>query len=119
MPVSVVDLNKFRALLLQERARLKTEMERFHAEVGPAEADGRRREWSTTNGSVSLSELQREMGHHDQLEGMLNEVDLALQRVADRTYGLCELCGQPISKRRLEALPAAKLCLGCQEKTEG
>jgi len=119
MPGSTVDLDKFRALLVQERTRLEREMERFHAEVGPGGDDSRRREWGTTDGTVSLSELEREMGYHDQLEGMLKEVDLALQRIDEQTYGRCELCGRSIPEARLEALPFAKLCLECQEKTEG
>ena len=41
------------------------------------------------------------------------EIDAALMRVEDGTYGVCEVCGGPIGSARLEALPAARTCIGC------
>lgn len=41
------------------------------------------------------------------------EVDAALERLAQGTYGVCEVCGGPIGAERLEALPAARTCIGC------
>ena len=41
----------------------------------------------------------------------LVEVDAALARVAAGTYGVCEVCGEPITPERLEARPAARRCL--------
>jgi DnaK suppressor protein len=43
----------------------------------------------------------------------LAEVDAALARVEAGTYGVCERCGSPIGAARLEALPAARKCIGC------
>jgi DnaK suppressor protein len=43
----------------------------------------------------------------------LAEVDLALGRVADGSYGTCGQCGQPISAGRLAARPAARTCISC------
>jgi len=43
----------------------------------------------------------------------LDEVDAALARVADGTYGRCETCGQPIPAARLEARPVARRCVTC------
>jgi RNA polymerase-binding transcription factor DksA len=43
----------------------------------------------------------------------LADLDLALQRVADGTYGVCEVCGQAIPADRLSARPAARTCVGC------
>jgi hypothetical protein len=40
----------------------------------------------------------------------------ALERIEDGSYGFCRQCGQPISPKRLAALPWAALCTGCQEK---
>ncbi len=45
--------------------------------------------------------------------GHLAELDLALVRVRDRTYGTCQSCGRPIGEDRLDAQPAATLCVGC------
>jgi len=43
----------------------------------------------------------------------LDEVDAALARVRDATYGLCETCGRPIAQDRLEARPVARACIRC------
>ncbi len=54
-----------------------------------------------------IGALVRQVRHH------LAEVDAALVRVDAGTYGVCEACGSPIGDARLEALPAARLCIGC------
>jgi DnaK suppressor protein len=43
----------------------------------------------------------------------LAEIDLALARIDDGSYGSCERCGEPISTARLAARPAARTCIGC------
>lgn len=48
----------------------------------------------------------------------LREIDLALQRLASGTYGTCVECGRPIEPARLNALPAARQCLGCKASFE-
>ena len=50
------------------------------------------------------------------LRDTLSEVDRALDRIADGTYGRCERCGGEIAPARLEALPYARLCISCQQK---
>jgi len=55
----------------------------------------------------------------DNLEKMeIEEIDLALYRMAGQTYGLCESCRKPISLKRLDALPATRLCRKCAGKYE-
>ena len=48
----------------------------------------------------------------------LYEIDQALRRIYDKTYGNCESCKKMISKKRLEAVPYARFCIACQEKEE-
>ena len=48
-----------------------------------------------------------------QAEHDLAEIDAALARVEDGTYGVCERCARPIASERLEARPAARLCIAC------
>ena len=48
-----------------------------------------------------------------QAERHLLEVEAALVRVRDGTYGRCEICGQVIASGRLEARPTARTCIGC------
>lgn len=45
-------------------------------------------------------------------------IDEALKRVDKCTYGQCQMCGQPIAKKRLDAIPWAPYCIECQEKSE-
>jgi len=53
------------------------------------------------------------------IEGdILAELEDALERIKNGSYGICAICDQPIHPRRLEAIPYAKLCLACQAKEE-
>jgi len=49
---------------------------------------------------------------------ILYEIDQALRKIFDKTYGSCETCEELISKKRLEAVPYARRCISCQEKVE-
>ena len=48
----------------------------------------------------------------------LAQIDRALARIADGTYGICESCGNPIGKGRAMAFPRATLCLSCKQREE-
>ena len=48
----------------------------------------------------------------------LQELDEALDRIANQTYGVCEECGGPIGMKRLEVRPIAKYCVPCKTKME-
>lgn len=70
----------------------------------------------------SFSEQATERQNDMVLQGLLvdartsyQEVQLALQRIEDGTYGECEQCGEAISSARLEAMPAARLCINCAD----
>jgi len=54
----------------------------------------------------------------DREKRKLAQIDDAIERIEDNTYGLCEDCGVKIPKPRLKVLPFAKYCIECQEKTE-
>lgn len=49
---------------------------------------------------------------------MLQDVDEALGRIDDRSFGFCVVCEEEMDKKRLEAVPWAKRCIDCQEKQE-
>jgi DnaK suppressor protein len=49
----------------------------------------------------------------DQAQGHLAELDQALARLEQGSYGICERCGQPIAPARLAARPAARTCIAC------
>ncbi|NOY78440.1 MAG: hypothetical protein GXO76_11290 [Calditrichaeota bacterium] len=54
--------------------------------------------------------------NHDAEE--LREIQVALQKILNGTYGICESCGQPIEESRLEAIPTCRYCKACTEKME-
>ncbi|MCP4364112.1 MAG: hypothetical protein GY800_02285, partial [Planctomycetes bacterium] len=51
-------------------------------------------------------------------EEELKSIDAALEKLQDKTFGICETCDKKITKARLMALPYARLCLGCQQMEE-
>jgi DnaK suppressor protein len=60
------------------------------------------------------SSRERRISMVEQLEDQLDEIEKALERIEDGTYGHCNNCGNFILPERLEALPYAELCIDCQ-----
>ena len=54
----------------------------------------------------------------DREKKKLNQIDDAIDRIDEGTYGMCEECGVKIPKGRLKVMPFAKYCVECQEKIE-
>jgi DnaK suppressor protein len=50
------------------------------------------------------------------LKGRLSEVNRALDRIEENTYGVCKNCGKKIGEDRLRAMPTASLCIECNKK---
>jgi DnaK suppressor protein len=61
---------------------------------------------------------ERDLSILESVEAELADVEHALRRLDDGTYGTCEACGKPIGDDRLEALPAARFCLDDQSVAE-
>jgi DnaK suppressor protein len=59
-----------------------------------------------------------EWWHRGQLEARLRDLNCAQDRLIDGGYGRCNICGNEIGNRRLEADPAVSLCFACQTATE-
>ena len=70
-------------------------------------------EESGEGGTVTV-DRERNLALSGQAALAVEEIDLAMERVADKTYGYCERCYQPIPKPRLRALPYARLCVACK-----
>jgi RNA polymerase-binding transcription factor len=68
-------------------------------------------------GSTTL-ERDHEMSLANNARDMLDQIERALARIDDGTYGICESCGNPIGKGRLQAFPRATLCVSCKEREE-
>ena len=63
-------------------------------------------------------EREKDFSILEQVEAELADVDRALRRLDDGTYGTCEACGRPIGDERLEAMPAARFCVSHQSEAE-
>lgn len=65
-----------------------------------------------------LFERSKDLSLHELRLRKLQEVNMALERIADGTFGRCLACGQQIEKERLEALPYARYCISCKKLRE-
>lgn len=76
---------------------------------------------STTGRLSRVDSLQRQaVAQHGQRQAQLRlrQIEAAMRRCEDGTYGLCLDCDEPIDQRRLEADPAASLCIPCASARE-
>ena len=116
----VVDkfLQEQRTLLLAERATyeqqaqsLREEAEQLAADMEPG--DIQFDEESGEGGTLNV-ERERDLALSAQARAAVEEIDRALAKIDQGTYGVCEKCGEPIKKARLKALPYASLCISCK-----
>jgi DnaK suppressor protein len=95
------------------RAQLTAERERLNDELTTLGIDRN----SYDEGFADSGQVTAERGEVDALVGSLREtlvdIDAALGKLEAGTYGQCESCGQDIAEARLEAMPAARLCMAC------
>lgn len=70
-------------------------------------------DWAQVDISEDIN-LQRLSAHRK----LLHNIDEALRKISEGTYGICEECGEEISEKRLLVLPAATHCVDCQENKE-
>jgi RNA polymerase-binding protein DksA len=110
-----IGFNLLRSRLENERKRLTEELEQLKSSIRPADERregspfGKREEEATES-----FELEKRLTLEKRIRAQLAEVEHALRKFEDGTYGLCDGCGQPIDPARLEALPQANLCLPCK-----
>jgi RNA polymerase-binding protein DksA len=118
-PWTELELAEVREELLQERQTLSEEIESANALLadmlregldgaGDDQADAGSRTFDREQ-EISLAANAKEIR---------DQVERALKRLDDGTYGVCENCHQPIGKMRLQAFPKATLCLACKERQE-
>jgi len=107
--------NLLRTRLEDERKRLLSEIEQQKSTVRPADE---RREGSPfgkrEEEAMESFEMEKRVSMEKRLKEQLADVEHALKKIEDGTYGRCDNCGQPIDPARLEALPQANLCLRCK-----
>lgn len=111
--LSDATLSDLRAALEQERSDLKARL----AEMGLSDGAG---DLSFDSNFADSSQVTAERGEVEALAGSLREslgdVEAALSKLDGEGFGVCEGCGQSISPDRLEAKPAARLCMDCASR---
>jgi DnaK suppressor protein len=73
---------------------------------------------SVDDAGAEMFEHEKALAIEGTLEEILADVEHALHKVDDASYGVCDACGQPIDPERLEALPQASLCRACKTRQE-
>jgi DnaK suppressor protein len=120
--VSVVDTAHLRQRLLDERQRVLDAIENIHSENPGSLGEETEEPTFQDNhlGDVATATFDREMAStlEENSTHVLGEIDAALVRIEEGTYGVCERCGEPIGGERLDALPWAKLCIDDKRKQE-
>ena len=97
-----------RTALVAERARLRAEL------AEDIEAPGPMTYGSQAAAATHVFEQQRDLALRERAQQHLAQVEAALGRLDAGTWGTCRRCGNAVAEARLEALPWAAYCIGCQ-----
>jgi RNA polymerase-binding transcription factor len=104
------------------RARLASEREELAAQLTTIEDQAFAATQSDMSGDVGVDdesadagtatfEREKELSIEQNVRDLIQKIDRALKRIEDGTYGICEVCGKPIEKARIKALPYVDLCI--------
>jgi DnaK suppressor protein len=108
--------------LEQERTRLQGIREGIQREQDEAISDAGSElssfDQHPGDSGTETFEMEKNVSLLEQVDDELLEVEAALQRVEQGTYGSCQVCGRPIGDERLEAMPATRFCVEDQAKAE-
>ena len=105
-----MDPDRIRASLERARAELRAELEELTAAPRDPTATvsfGKR----VGEGTSQAVERIAQVAAARQLDAKLRDVERALEKVDEGTYGACDVCGRPIAPERLEAIPWAVSCV--------
>jgi DnaK suppressor protein len=105
----------FKKALLDKRRQLEDEVGRS-ALYGKGHEDDSIKDLGDQATTAYTREFLFELGNGDRR--LLREVLIALRKLEEGGFGECERCTEPIADRRLEALPFARYCIGCQRLVE-
>ena len=104
------------------RVRLEEERIQLDAQLTTIEEDSFASTQSDSSGDVGLDdepadagtatfEREKDLSIENNVRDLLHKIDRALKRIDDGTYGICDICGKPIEKARVKALPYVDLCI--------
>jgi len=121
--LSQADLDHFRELLLRKRGEISGNVVEIEGETlkkSRLDASGDLSSMPIHMADLGTDNYEQEfaLGLMDSERRILHEIDAALQRIQDGTYGICEGTGEPIPRPRLEAQPWARYCVEYARKIE-
>jgi RNA polymerase-binding protein DksA len=117
------DLAAFKKLILKKKEDIIEHIREISEETvkkSQKDASGDISSYTYHMADVATDNYDREfsMGRVSEDREFLFELDDALKRIEDGSFGICEDCGALVSKTRLKAVPSALLCIKCQEKKD-
>jgi len=118
-PLTADELPRFKKMLLaKQREILGNVMSMENETLRRARTDLSNLPYHMADLGSDNFELENTLGLVDSERRILEEIEDALIRIDDGTYGICEGNGEPIPKARLEAIPWARYCVKCASLAE-
>lgn len=113
----------FKERLIAEKDRLMKQIERLENDglgMAMSQSLGELSQYDNHPADVGdeLFQRSKDIALRDNSRILLSEVETALERIDNHTYGICEVCGGPIATERLDALVSATKCIDCQSSGE-
>jgi len=118
-PFSDEELEHFKELLLERRREAKEEVERMREQIEEAkEQSDDDTAYGIHMADAGTDAQEREKLHHmiARQQKYIGYLDRALERIDNKTYGVCRVTGEPISKERLEAVPHTEISIEAKRK---
>ncbi len=110
------DLQDFKKLLEAEKEKILRHLENLSASQELPDVNVNAGD-SADIASVEITQANlQKIGKRETY--LLKKIDLALTKIADESYGICESCGEDISIARLKVRPVAQLCIDCKQEQE-
>jgi DnaK suppressor protein len=114
--MEVTELDRFRTSLEELRGDLRQQLTDLGANPDEDSLEGVDFDFGFADSAQSTAERGKVLALVDRLRDQLASVERAMHKIEDGTYGMCDRCGEPINKERLEALPYSTLCVSCKQK---
>jgi RNA polymerase-binding transcription factor DksA len=116
---SATELKAMRTNLSKELDRLRVDLAQVESEMDSLIKDGGEGAGDDqADAGNKTFEREHEMSLLINARDMVIQTERAIDRIDNKSYGLCEVCGNPIGKARLEVFPRATLCMSCKQKEE-
>ncbi len=112
-----MNAERFRELLLDERRRVTEAIEYLHAE-NAGSMDEEIPETGMADTATVTVDRELDYSLEENSAHVLREIEAALGRIDNGTFGTCARCGKPIGEERLEAMPYVTLCIECKRLEE-